>query len=116
MDGHEGWTVVDDCDVEHRRAGEYLRSVVDRGGSIGTARSYAGRLALWLGWAAISGVDECGPSVEQLAAFARWLDPPHHRPHARPNNHRGSVFTRSSSQGVKIQPLLTMIMVPMGVA
>lgn len=51
LDGREGWTVVDDRYVEHRRAGEYLRSIVDRGSSVGTARTYAGR-ALWLGWAA----------------------------------------------------------------
>jgi site-specific recombinase XerD len=83
LDGHEGWTVVDDGYVEHRRAGEYLRSIVDRGGSVGTARTYAGRLALWLGWAAASNVDECGPSVEQLAAFARWLERTPSRKHRR---------------------------------
>jgi len=83
VDGHEGWTVVDDGYVEHRRAGEYLRSIVDRGGSVGTARTYAGRLALWLGWAAASNVDECGPSVEQLAAFARWLERTPSRKHRR---------------------------------
>jgi integrase/recombinase XerD len=83
VDGHEGWTVVDDGYVEHRRAGEYLRSIVDRGGSVGTARAYAGRLALWLGWAAASNVDECGPSVEQLAAFARWLERTPSRKHRR---------------------------------
>jgi integrase/recombinase XerD len=83
VDGHEGWTVVDDGYVEHRRAGEYLRSIVDRGGSVGTSRTYAGRLALWLGWAAASNVDECGPSVEQLAAFARWLERTPSRKHRR---------------------------------
>jgi integrase/recombinase XerD len=83
VDGHEGWTVVDDGYVEHRRAGEYLRSIVDRGGSVGTARTYAGRLALWLGWAAASNVDECGPGVEHLAAFARWLERTPSRKHRR---------------------------------
>ena len=88
VDGHEGWTVVDDGYVEHRRAGEYLRSIVDRGGSVGTARTYAGRLALWLGWAAAGNVDECGPSVEQLAAFARWLERTPSRKHRRGPNRR----------------------------
>jgi integrase/recombinase XerD len=87
FDGNEGWTVVDDRYVEHQQAGEYLRSIVDRGGSIGTARTYAGRLALWLGWSAISNVDECGPSVEQLAAFARWLERTPSRKH-RPGRNR----------------------------
>src|SRR5680860_754459 len=82
-DGREGWTVVDDRYVEHPRAGEYLRSVVDRGGSVGTARTYAGRLALWLGWTAAGGIDECAPSVEQVAAFARWLERTPSRKHRR---------------------------------
>lgn len=88
LDGHEGWTIVDDCYVEHRRAGEYLRSIVDRGGSIGTARTYSGRLALWLDWALTDAVDECAPSVEQLAGFARWLERTPSRKHRRGRNRR----------------------------
>jgi len=86
--GREGWTVVDDCYVEHVRVGEYLRSILDRGGSVGTARTYAGRLALWLGWTSTSGVDESSPSVEQLAAFARWLERTLSRKHRRGRNRR----------------------------
>lgn len=86
--GLEGWTVVDDCYVEHVRVGEYLRSILDRGGSVGTARTYAGRLALWLGWTSTSGVDESSPSVEQLAAFARWLERTPSRKHRRGRNRR----------------------------
>ncbi len=75
IDGRQGWTVVDDRYVEHRRAGEYLRLLVDgEGRSAGTARTYAGRLALWLTWAAAVGADDGSPGVEQLAAFARWLE------------------------------------------
>lgn len=88
IDGREGWTVVDDHYVEHPRAGEYLRSVLDRGGSVGTARTYAGRLALWLGWAAAGGVDACSPSVEQLASFGRWLERTPSRKHRRGANRR----------------------------
>ncbi|TWP32184.1 tyrosine-type recombinase/integrase [Leekyejoonella antrihumi] len=87
VDGREGWTIVDDGYIEHQRAGEYLRAVVDRGGSVGTARTYAGRLALWLGWACTSAVDECSPSVEQVAAFARWLERTPSRKH-RPGRNR----------------------------
>ena len=88
LDGREGWTVVDDRYVEHRRAGEYLRSIVDRGSSVGTARTYAGRLALWLGWAADGAVDEGAPSVEQLAGFARWLERSPSRKHRHGRSRR----------------------------
>lgn len=89
VEGREGWTVVDDGYAEHGRAAEYLRSVLDRGGSVGTARTYAGRLALWLGWAcSTGGLDPASPSVEQLAAFARWLERTPSRKHRRGRNRR----------------------------
>jgi len=34
FDGREGWTVVDSRYVENARVVEYLRSVLDRGGSV----------------------------------------------------------------------------------
>jgi integrase/recombinase XerD len=75
VDGREGWTVVDERCVEHAGAGEWLRVLVDgEGRSVGTARAYAGRVALYLTWAAsVSGVDGLAPTVEQLACFAGWL-------------------------------------------
>lgn len=73
-DGREGWTVVDDGYGEHVRTAQYLRWIVDRGGSVGTARTYASRLALWLGWASRAGVDEAAPGMAQLAVFAPWLE------------------------------------------
>ncbi len=88
LDGREGWTVVDDRYVEHPRVGEYLRSLLDRGGSVGTARTYAGRLALWLGWASVGSVDEAAPRVEELAAFARWLQRTPSRKHRRGRDRR----------------------------
>ncbi len=87
-DGCEGWTVVDDGYGEHVRAAQYLRWIVDRGGSVGTARTYAGRLALWLGWALLAGVDEAAPGVEQLAVFARWLERTPSRKHRRGRSRR----------------------------
>jgi len=83
VDGREGWTVVDDGYLEQARAAQYLRSIVDRGGSVGTARTYAGRLALWLCWTSRAGVDAASPSAEQLAGFARWLERTPSRKHRR---------------------------------
>jgi hypothetical protein len=89
VDGREGWTVVDESYVEHAPAGEWLRVLVDgEGRSVGTARTYAGRLALYLTWAASAGgVDELAPTVEELAGFARWLERTPSRKH-RPGRDR----------------------------
>jgi len=92
LDGRVGWTVVDDRYDEHVRAGEYLRVIRDGDGrSVGTARTYAGRLALYLTWAATAGVDETAVSVEQLAAFARWLERSPSRKHRPGANRRRAV-------------------------
>jgi len=73
VDGSVGWTVVDDAYVEHGHAGAWLRSLLDaQGRSVGTARTYAGRLALYLTWATSTGVDPVAPTVEQ---------PPQLQPH-----------------------------------
>ena len=89
VDGREGWTVVDDAYVEHARVAEYLRVLLDgEGRSVGTARTYAGRLALYLTWAAGHGVAAATPRVEDLAAFARWLERTPSRKHRRGRNRR----------------------------
>jgi integrase/recombinase XerD len=91
VDGHQGWTVVDGHYAEHLRAAQYLQVLVDgEGRSVGTARTYAGRLALWLTWAAHSGVDEGAPGVDELAAFARWLERTPSRKHRQGRNRRRS--------------------------
>lgn len=88
LDGRVGWTVVDQNYCEHPRVAEYLRVLLDgEGRSVGTARAYAGRLALYLTWAAGAGVDEMSPGPEQLAAFARWLERTPSRKH-RPGRNR----------------------------
>ena len=88
VDGREGWTVVDDGYVEHERAASWLRVLLDaQGRSVGTARVYAWRLALYLTWAAAEGVDPVAPDVDQLAAFARWLERTPSRKH-RPGRQR----------------------------
>jgi site-specific recombinase XerD len=91
VDGREGWTVVDDRYVEHRRAAEYLRALLDgEGRSVGTAHAYAGRLALYLTWAAGvgGGVDEVSPDSQLLAAFARWLERTPSRKHRQGRERR----------------------------
>jgi integrase/recombinase XerD len=88
VDGRVGWTVVDDRYVEHERAAVWLRVLVDaQDRSVGTARAYAGRLALYLTWAASVGVDAVAPEVDELAAFARWLERTPSRKH-RPGRER----------------------------
>lgn len=75
VDGRVGWTVVDDRYVEHDRSGTWLRALLEaQARSVGTERTYAGRLALYLTWATAAGVDSVAPTVEELASFARWLE------------------------------------------
>ena len=88
VDGRVGWTVVDDAYVEHERAAIWLRVLLDaQGRSVGTAQTYAGRLALYLTWAAAAGVDPVAPAVDELARFARWLERTPSRKH-RSGRHR----------------------------
>ena len=96
VDGRVGWTVVDDNYVEHERAATWLRVLLDaQGRSVGTARAYAGRLALYLTWASATGTDPVAPSVEQLAAFARWLERTPSRKHRRGRERRRSAGQRT---------------------
>lgn len=74
--------------VEHERAGSWLRMLTDaQGRSVGTTRTYAGRLALYLTWAGTAGADPVAPSADQLASFARWLERTPSRKH-RPGRER----------------------------
>lgn len=88
LDGREGWTVVDEHYLEDRQAAQYLQMLVDgEGRSLGTARTYAGRLALYLTWASTNGIEPCAPTLAQLASFARWLEHAPSRKH-RPGRNR----------------------------
>lgn len=88
VDGRQGWTVVDHRYVEHEQAAAWLRVLLDaQGRSVGTARVYAGRLALYLTWAAAAGSNPLAPTVEELASFARWLERTPSRKH-RPGRER----------------------------
>ncbi len=91
LDSRIGWTVVDDAYVGHERAAAWLRALLDaQGRSLGTARAYAGRLALYLTWTSSAGVNPVVPGVEELAAFARWLERTPSRKH-RPGRQRRSA-------------------------
>src|ERR1700720_3336517 len=91
VDGRERWTVVDGGYVEHDRAGEFLRVLLDgQGRSVGTARAYAGRIALYLTWAARAGVEGLSPTNGDLAVFARWLERTPSRKHRPGRNRRRS--------------------------
>jgi len=95
LDGREGWTVVDDRYAEHRQVGEYLQVLIDgEGRSVGTARTYAGRLALYLTWAATAPVDPCSVTAAQLASFARWLERTPSRKHRQGQNRRRAADPR----------------------
>jgi len=88
IDGRLGWTVVDETYIEHERTAAWLRALLDaQGRSVGTARAYAGRLAIYLTWASSAGIDPAAPEVEELAAFARWLERTPSRKH-RPGRER----------------------------
>jgi integrase/recombinase XerD len=87
-DGRVGWTVVDEQYVEYQQAAVWLRLLLDsQGRSVGTARTYAGRLALYLTWTSSAGVAPAAPGVEELASFARWLERTPSRKH-RPGKER----------------------------
>lgn len=81
--------MVDDNYVEHPQAAEYLRALLDaEGRSVGTAHTYAGRLALYFTWAAGAGVDGRSPDNETLANFARWLERTPSRKHRQGRDRR----------------------------
>jgi integrase/recombinase XerD len=92
VDGRIGWTVVDNAYVEHEKAAIWLRVLLDaQGRSVGTAQTYAGRLALYLTWASAAEVEATAPAVDELARFARWLERTPSRKHrAGPHRRRAA--------------------------
>jgi site-specific recombinase XerD len=105
IDGRIGWTVVDDSYAEHRHAATWLRVLLDaQDRSVGTARTYAGRLALYLTWAATAGVDPVAPEVDELAVFARWLERTPSRKHRRGRERRRATDANLVSFGSARSP------------
>lgn len=76
-DGAVRWVVIDEDFELHVPATQFLRNLVDdRARSVGTARTYAGRVALFLTWCSDQGLDWAHADVEVLAHFRRWLQRP----------------------------------------
>lgn len=100
LDGRVGWTVVDGRYVEHEQVAIWLRVLLDaQGRSVGTARAYAGRLALYLTWSHLAGADPLSPAIEDLAAFARWLERTPSRKHRPGGERRRAALTEVAMLG-----------------
>ena len=68
------WVVVRTADYTlHAEAAAYLAALRAMDRSPNTERVYAGRVALYLSYAAVHGLDWSRPGLEDLAGFLRWL-------------------------------------------
>jgi integrase len=73
-DGSVSWVVVQIVDYAlHTEAVAYLAALRAMDRSPNTERVYAGRVALYLSYAAERGLDWSRPGFEDLARFLRWL-------------------------------------------
>jgi integrase len=72
-DGPDRWVVVDDAWNLQVEACWFLGSLRAADRSPNTERVCAGRLALYLNWCTVSGVDWWKPTFLQLHDFLRWL-------------------------------------------
>ncbi|MFE9381123.1 tyrosine-type recombinase/integrase [Streptomyces sp. NPDC006855] len=57
----------------HPEACEFLESLRAVDSSVNTERNYAGRIALYLSYCAVRGIDWTRPTLWQLSAFLHWL-------------------------------------------
>jgi site-specific recombinase XerD len=74
VEGRPGWVVVDDRYDSIDDIADFLWVLQHgRGRSDGTAKAYAGRLALFLTWAHEADVDWRRPTPVQLTVFMGWL-------------------------------------------
>lgn len=74
MDGSQWWVVLDAELVAHREASAFLRCLQGANRSPNTVRVYAGRVALFLGWCAGSGVNWRRIELPELVSFKHWLE------------------------------------------
>jgi integrase/recombinase XerD len=72
-DGSVSWVVVDDGLDLHIEACAFLAGLRGRDRSVNTERVYAGRVAVFLSWCAMEGVDWKQVRLDQMARFKRWL-------------------------------------------
>ena len=93
---------LDRCRRPLRRAstGRRVPPGADRWrGTIGRNGPHAGRLALYLTWAATGGVDPCSPTITQLSSLARWLEHTPSRKHRRGPGRRRAADPKLLSLG-----------------
>jgi len=74
VDGSELWVVLDAELLLHREASDFLRCLQGATRSPHTIRAYAGRVALFLGWCQVQGVEWRRIGLPDLARFKRWLE------------------------------------------
>jgi integrase/recombinase XerD len=74
LDGSELWVVLDSELVVQREGSEFLRCLGGAGRSPHTIRAYAGRVALFLGWCEVEGVDWRRVGLSDLARFKHWVE------------------------------------------
>ena len=72
-DGSVSWVVVDADYRLHVEGCAFLAGLRAADRSVNTERVYAGRVALFLGWCAASGLDWTRVSLGQMVGFKRWL-------------------------------------------
>jgi len=74
ISGRERWVVADAMTFDlHREAVVFLVSLEARGCSANTVRVYAGRMALYLNYCQMRGLDWRAPGFLGLAGLQRWL-------------------------------------------
>ncbi|WP_406341295.1 hypothetical protein [Streptomyces sp. NBC_01578] len=71
--GSVRWVVVSDDYDLHPEASAYLASLRSRDCSGNTERVYAGHVALYLSYCAVTGLDWAAPGFAPLSRFLRWL-------------------------------------------
>jgi integrase/recombinase XerD len=68
------WVVLDAELAVHKEASAFLACLQGADRSPHTIRAYAGRVALFLGWCALQGVDWRRVELAQLARFKHWVE------------------------------------------
>jgi integrase/recombinase XerD len=71
--GSTAWVIIDEEFDLHPEANAYLSALRAMDRSINTERIYAGRIALYLTYCSEHRLDWMSPSLENLAAFLKWL-------------------------------------------
>jgi integrase/recombinase XerD len=93
-DGSVSWVVVNADYRLHAEGCAFLAGLRGADRSVNTEGVYAGRVALFLGWCATTGLDWARVSLGQMVEFKRWLVevalPPRRRDGAGPARFRSA--------------------------